>query len=65
MGKHEYYELDKINDVDDYVIADFFEDNNRSVVKLQNKICIRRSLSLILILPIAHLSFLLMLIVMG
>ncbi|CNK17975.1 putative virulence determinant [Yersinia pseudotuberculosis] len=37
MGKHEYYELDKINDVDDYVIADFFEDNNRSVVKLQNK----------------------------
>lgn len=23
MGKHEYYELDKINDVDDYVIADF------------------------------------------
>lgn len=23
MGKHEYYELDQINDVDDSVIADF------------------------------------------
>ncbi|WP_404273215.1 C80 family cysteine peptidase [Yersinia similis] len=37
MGKHEYYKLEQINDVNDHIIADIFEENNRNVVKLENK----------------------------
>jgi Ca2+-binding RTX toxin-like protein len=37
MDQHEYYELDKINSVNDYIIADFFDySKNGLVVKIQN-----------------------------